>query len=105
MQGMGAKQMGEGRKAEKRLLEARVALEGLRAERDFLRAQVTWLQAQLQSATERAERSEGRLHEVTLKMVELSHEAITAPTRSGATEVLMDGKSILRLSNPISAQR
>lgn len=97
--------MGDGNKAEKRLLNATVALEGLRAERDFLRAQVNWLQGQLQNAIERAERSEDRLHEVTLRMAELSHEAITAPTRSGATEVLMDGKSILRLSNPISGHR
>ncbi|MCH8466690.1 MAG: hypothetical protein LAT78_09010 [Roseinatronobacter sp.] len=101
----GVQQVGDGNKAEKRLLNATVALEGLRAERDFLRAQVNWLQRQLQNAIERAERSEDRLHEVTLRMAELSHEAITAPTRSGATEVLMDGKSILRLSNPISGHR
>jgi chromosome segregation ATPase len=97
--------MGDGGKAAKRLQDASVALEGLRAERDFLRAQVNWLQNQLDKATQRAERAEDRLHEVTLKMADLSHEAILAPTRSGATEVLMDGKSILRLSNPIPMQR
>jgi chromosome segregation ATPase len=83
------------------LLEISVALEILRSERDSLRAQVTLLQEQLQKNTERAERAEMRLHEVTMTMADLNRHAILAPTRSTATEILMDGKSILRLNNPI----
>ncbi len=92
-----------GTKGEKsqRLLEISVALEIIRAERDHLRAQVDFLQEQLQKNIERAERSEARLHEVTMTMADLNRHAILAPLRSTATEILMDGKSILRLNNPI----
>jgi chromosome segregation ATPase len=89
----------------RKLLEVSVALEIVRTERDYLRAEVTSLRDQLAEATARAERSEARLHEVTLAMAELSRQAILMPARSQATEVLMDGKSILRLNNPVAAQR
>jgi hypothetical protein len=32
----------------------------------------------------------------------LAMQAVNAPARSNATEVLVDGKSILRLNNPIN---
>lgn len=88
----------------RKLLELSVALEIVRNERDYLRAEVSALRDQLTKADERSERSEARLHEVTMTMAELSREAILSPSRSNATEVLMDGKSILRLNNPVSAR-
>lgn len=88
----------------RKLLELSVALEIVRSERDYLRAEVSALRDQLTKADERSERSEARLHEVTMTMAELSREAILSPSRSNATEVLMDGKSILRLNNPVSAR-
>ena len=96
-----------GTKGEKsrRLLEVSVALEIVRNERDYLRVEISALRDQLAKTTERAERSEARLHEVTMTMAALSREAILAPARSTATEVLMDGKSILRLNNPVAMQR
>ena len=95
-----------GTKGEKsrKLLEVSVALEIVRSERDYLRAEISALRGQLAQATARAERSEARLHEVTMTMAELSREAILAPARSHATEVLMDGKSVLRLNNPVAMQ-
>ena len=88
-----------------RLLEVSVALEIVRVERDHLRTEVTILRDQLAKAVERAERSELRLHEVTMTMAELSREAILMPARSHATEVLMDGRSVLRLNNPVAEKR
>jgi hypothetical protein len=103
----GEEQFLMGTKADKSatLLEVSVALEIVRGERNLLRAEVSMLREQLARETARAERSEARLHEVTMTMAELSREAILAPARSNATEVLMDGKSILRLNNPVAAQR
>ena len=103
----GEEQFLMGTKADKsaKLLEVSVALEIVRGERNLLRAEVSMLREQLARETARAERSEARLHEVTMTMAELSREAILAPARSNATEVLMDGKSVLRLNNPIAAQR
>jgi hypothetical protein len=92
-------------KKSRKLLELSVALEIVRCERDYLRAEVSVLRDQLIKANERSERSEARLHEVTMTMAELSREAILAPARSNATEVLMDGKSVLRLNNPVAMQR
>jgi chromosome segregation ATPase len=88
----------------RKLLELSVALEIVRSERDYLRAEVSALRDQLTKADERSERAEARLHEVTMTMAELSREAILSPSRSNATEVLMDGKSILRLNNPVSTR-
>lgn len=76
-------------------------LEAVKSERDHLRKQLNWVQGYLQQTTERAERAEVRLHEVTMTMADLGRQAMSLPTRSTATEVLMDGKSILRLSNPV----
>jgi outer membrane murein-binding lipoprotein Lpp len=92
-------------KKTRKILELSVALEIIRNERDYLHAEVQALRDQLAKANERAERSEARLHDVTMTMAELNREAILAPTRSHATEVLMDGKSILRLNNPVATQR
>jgi chromosome segregation ATPase len=85
------------------LFEVSVALEIMRFERDQLHAQITLLQDQLQKATERAERSEARLHEVTMMLAQVSRDALTAPSRSTATEIMMDGRSVLRLNNPIKS--
>jgi chromosome segregation ATPase len=85
----------------KQIIALSSELEAVKSERDHLRAQLIWLQGYLQQTTERADRAEIRLHQVTMTMADLGRQAIAAPMRSAATEVLMDGKSILRLSNPV----
>jgi hypothetical protein len=87
------------------LLEVSVALEIVRRERDHLRKQVDQLQNQLDQAVARAERSEARLFEVTRSMAELTRQALLANGRSDATEITVDGKSVLRLSNPLTERR
>lgn len=84
------------------LLELSVALEIAKHERDSLRAQTDMLKTQLEQATRRAEKAEDRLHETTSMLWTLSRDAISMPNRSMATEVMVDGKSVLRLSNPVS---
>jgi seryl-tRNA synthetase len=60
------------------------------------------LEQRLADADRRAERAEQRLHETTLMLSNLALQSVTATTRSNAAEVLVDGKSILRLNNPIA---
>jgi hypothetical protein len=56
----------------------------------------------LAAADHRAELAEERLHGATLMLSNLAVQAVSSPSRSTATEVLVDGKSILRLNNPIN---
>jgi len=93
--------MGQTGEDMQRLLEVSVALEIVKTERTHLQAKVRGLQDQLQQAQERARCAEARLHEVTLALADLSRQALAAQARSLATEVLSDGKIILRLSNPV----
>ena len=86
----------------RQILELSVALEITKAERASLKDQVALLQDQLRDATQRAAKAEERLHDTTIMMAAISREAIKAPGRSVATEVTIDGRSVLRLSNPIS---
>lgn len=86
----------------RQILELSVALEITKSERASLKDQVALLQKQLREATQRAERAEERLHDTTVMMATISREAIIAPVRSMATEVTINGRSVLRLSNPIS---
>ena len=86
----------------RQILELSVALEITKSERASLKDQVALLQNQLREATQRAERAEERLHDTTVIMATISREAIIAPVRSMATEVTINGRSVLRLSNPIS---
>lgn len=86
----------------KQLLEVSVALEITKSERDHLRSQITMLQEQMNKAEARAERAEERLHQTTIMMSDLSRQAIAAQSSSAFTEILMDGRSILRLNNPVS---
>ena len=88
----------------KHLLEVSVALEITKSERDHLRSQVTMLQEQLNKAEARAERAEVRLHQTTIMMSDLSKQAIAAQSSNAFTEILMDGRSILRLNNPVPAK-
>ena len=53
----------------------------------------------------RAERAEQRLHEATRLLSTIAMQAMNVPARSSAIEVLVDGKSILRLNNPINFDR
>ena len=73
------------------------ALEIVKTERVCLRDEVNRLTDELGRTSLRAERAETRLHEVTLAMVDISRQAILAPQRSTVTEVMMDGRSLLRL--------
>ena len=76
-------------------------LEIVKAERDYFRGEACSLKDELEGALLRAERAEARLHEVTLAMADISRQAILTPQRSSVTEVMMDGKSLLQLGNPV----
>jgi chromosome segregation ATPase len=89
--------------ADKQILELSVALEITKFQRDAYREQIAKLEQSLADADRRAERAEQRLHEATLMLSNLAMQSVTATTRSNATEVLVDGKSILRLNNPIAS--
>ena len=86
----------------KQILELSAALEIIKFQRDACHEQVTKLEQRLADADRRAERAEERLHEATRMLSSLAIQAVNAPVRSNATEVLVDGKSILRLNNPIN---
>ncbi len=88
-------------KHEKALLEVSAALEITRFQRDSHAKEIERLEAQLTAATRRAERAEERLHETTMRLSDLGMQIASIAARSTATEVLMDGKSILRLNNPV----
>jgi predicted nucleic acid-binding Zn-ribbon protein len=96
--------MGMSSKNWKHLLEISVALEITKSERDHLRSQINMLQEQLNKAEARAERAEARLHQTTILMSDLSRQAIVAQSSTAFTEILMDGRSILRLNNPVPAE-
>ncbi len=85
-----------------RALELSVALEITKFQRDIYRDQNEKLEQRLSQADRRAELAEERLHEATQMLSSLAMQAVNVPERSSATEVLVDGKSILRLNNPIN---
>jgi len=85
----------------RRLLETTVALEIAKTERDGLRVQAEDLRAQLAAATARAEKAEDRLQETTRMLFDLGRDAAGARPHSSATEVMVEGRSVLRLSRPI----
>ncbi|MDA0961479.1 MAG: hypothetical protein O2898_00975 [Proteobacteria bacterium] len=90
---------------QRQLLELTVALEIAKTERDACRAQAELLKSRLQDTTRRAEKAEERLHETTKMLWTLARDAVTAPTKSVATEVMVDGKRVLHLSNPVMRAR
>lgn len=53
----------------------------------------------------RAERAEEPLHATTQMLSSVVMQAVNMPAILNVTEVLVDGKSILRLNNPISLER
>ena len=85
------------------LMETAIALEITRFQRDSLKAQVEQLLVQLHSATQRAERAEERLHETTIMLSNLSMQATATVRMSSVSEVFIEGRSVLRLSNPVIA--
>jgi hypothetical protein len=85
----------------RRLLELSVALEIAKTERDAYRDRFDALNAQLAAATARAERAEERLQETTRMMFDLGRDALSARAHSSATEVMIEGRSVLRLSRPV----
>jgi hypothetical protein len=95
--------MSKAKKAEdKQILELSVAFEITKFQRDAYREQIARIEQRLADADRRAERAEERLHEAALMLDNLAMQAVTATKRSNATEVMVDGKSILRLNNPIA---
>lgn len=88
-----------------KVLELSVALEITKFQRDAYRDQIEKLEQRLMAADHRAERADQRLHDATLMLSNLAMQAVSSPARSTATEVLVDGKSILRLHNPINLRR
>jgi seryl-tRNA synthetase len=85
-----------------RAAELSLALEIAKFQRDAYREQIAKLEERVAQADRRAERAEERLHATTLMISSIAHKAVSTPNRSTATEVLVDGKSILRLNNPIN---
>ena len=86
---------------DKERLETAIALEITRFQRDSLKAQIEQLSAQLHSATQRAERAEERLHETVIMISNLSMQAIATVKLSSVSEVFIEGRSVLRLLNPV----
>jgi hypothetical protein len=85
----------------RRALELSAALEATKLQRDAYCDQIAKLERRLADADGRAERAEARLYDATLMLASLAMQAVSAPARSSAAEVFVDGKSILRLSNPV----
>ena len=86
---------------DKERVETAIALEITRFQRDSLKAQIQQLSAQLRSATQRAERAEERLHETTIMISNLSMQAVATVRPSSTSEVFIEGRSVLRLLNPV----
>ena len=88
----------------RRLLEVTVALEIAKTERDAYRGRLDEMREQLSAATTRAERAEERLAETTRMLFDLSRYAVAVRPQSSATEVIVEGRSVLRLSRPIGME-
>lgn len=84
-----------------RLLEVTVALEIAKTERDACRGRLDEMREQLSAANTRAERAEERLAETTRMLFDLSRDAVAIRPQSTATEVMVEGRSVLRLSRPV----
>jgi hypothetical protein len=85
----------------RQLLEVSVALEIAKRERDAVKDKALMLEGQLADALQRAKDAETRLHETTKMLFQVSRDAIGAGPRSTATEVMIDGRSVLRLGRPV----
>jgi chromosome segregation ATPase len=88
---------------DQKLMETSIALEITRFQRDSLKDQIDQLSAQLQSTTQRAERAEARLHDTTVMLSNLSMQATAMVKMSSVSEVFIEGRGVLRLSNPVLA--
>ena len=86
------------------ILEVTVALEIAKAERDAYRGRLDEMRDQLSAATRRAERAEERLAETTRMLFDLSREAVAMRPQSTATEVMVEGRSVLRMSRPVGME-
>ena len=92
-------------RAHRHLFDYPEVLEIVKAERDYLRGEACTLKVELEGALLRAERAEARLHELTLAIAEVSRQAVLAPQRSTVTEVMIEGKKLLQLGNPVGFGR
>ncbi|MBF9046492.1 hypothetical protein LSUCC0031_05110 [Rhodobacterales bacterium LSUCC0031] len=83
------------------ILKVTVALEVAKTERDAYFTRLEEMRAQLAAVTARAERAEERLAETTRMLFDLGRDAVTQRPQSTATEVMVEGRSVLRLSRPV----
>ena len=86
---------------QRKFLEASVAPEIVKNERDHLRARLGEMQYHLQQTMQRADRMEQRLHAAHASLARLSESLITPPYISSWAEVEHDGRKVLRLDNPV----
>jgi hypothetical protein len=87
----------------RQLLEVSVALEITKTERDECRKRTKLLEEQLAEMTHRARIAEQRLQETTEMLFQFSRDILAARNYSTVREVIVDGRSILRLEQPILA--
>lgn len=85
----------------RQIVEMTAALEIARAERDACRERLAEMRAQLSDANARADRAEDRLAQTTRMLFDLGRDAVATRPMSTATEVMVEGRSVLRLSRPI----
>ena len=85
----------------RQLLEVSVALEIVKTERDECRKRTLMLEEQLAEMTQRARLAEQRLQETTEMLFHFSRDILSSRTRSTVREVVIDGRSILRLEQPV----
>ncbi len=84
-----------------KLLEVSVALEIVKTERDECRKRTLLLEKQLAEMTQRAHTAEQRWQETTEMLFQFSRDILSSHSRSTVREVVIDGRSILRLEQPI----
>lgn len=85
----------------RQLLEVSVALEIVKTERDECRKRTLLLEKQLAEMTQRAHTAEQRWQETTEMLFQFSRDILSSQSRSTVREVVIDGRSILRLEQPI----
>lgn len=86
---------------QRKFLEASIALELVKAERDHLRARLGEMQYHMQQTMQRADRMEQRLHSAHASLARLSESLIAAPQISSWAEIDHDDRKVLRLDNPV----
>jgi hypothetical protein len=84
------------------ILELYKGVEALTLERDYLARKVEFLEEQLQKAMEREERSEARLVKLLFAIGDKNVQRQEALMVSAVKEILIDGRKVLQLQNPVT---